>query len=406
MFNMDKIRFSHTLFLLFIFITLSMFNVYTFSTSTTEGSTAGKNGIDNLVCRKLIREITINHFWQISVQDSYRISNFKTGNQTATLQVDIALPLDAKNVKAYDDVGQLKIEERGVTDSSWKTWRVTLRQILRKNQTTSFMVNYELDSSQHLTQVGLEDYLFTLSIGGGNLTYETVYLKIKLPEGAYLTESLSGDTYYNVEREFFSQVVCYTINNLALDKPLEITLKYHDSIFNSSIRPVTLSLVLVFLGAILVSRLKTKGKAVPEVKAPPSELIRFIDAYRDRLNILEELRSLEDRFKRGVVSRKSYRKERRRITRLMLNATRELAEARKRLKVTDPKLREMLRRIEIAETELEIVTKDMERTEHRYRRGEISKRSYEGLIASYLKREEKARRTIEEILADLRELTA
>ncbi|PDM26499.1 hypothetical protein CP083_03515 [Candidatus Bathyarchaeota archaeon B24-2] len=354
----------------------------------------------------MIREITINHFWQISVQDSYRISNFKTGNQTATLQVDIALPPDAKNVKAYDDVGQLKIEERGVTDSSWKTWRVTLRQILRKNQTTSFMVNYELDSSKHLTQVGLEDYLFTLSIGGGNLTYETVYLKIKLPEGAYLTESLSGDTYYNVEREFFSQVVCYTINDLASDKPLEVTLKYHDSIFNSSIRPVTLSLVLVFLGAILVSRLKTKGKAVPEVKAPPSELIRFIDAYRERLNILEELRSLEDRFKRGVVSRKSYRKERRRITKLMLNATRELAEARKRLKVTDPKLREMLRRIEIAETELEIVTKDMERTEHRYRRGEISKRSYEGLIASYLKREEKARRTIEEILADLRELTA
>ncbi|MCD6529253.1 hypothetical protein J7L06_03075 [Candidatus Bathyarchaeota archaeon] len=395
----------YALLLLSLFLASSTLTVYTFSASTTKDGTAEKN-MSDLVCRRLTREITISHFWQISIEDFYKISNVKVDNATSISQISLCLPPDARNVRAYDAVGQLKLEEGKTVNSSLKVWRILLRQTLRENETTSFTVNYELDSSKHIRQVGLEDYLFTLNMSVGNVTYESIYLKVKLPEGAYLTENLSEDANYKVEREFLLQVVCYTINDLNPNTSVKIALKYHDSIFSSSIRPVTISFVLVFIGAILAGRFRVRREVAPEVKAPPKELVRFINAYRDRLNILEELRSLEDRFKRGTISKKSYRKEKRRVTRLMLNATRELAEARKRLEITDPKLREMLRRIEVAETELEVVAKDVERAEHRYRRGEISKRSYESLLASYLKREEEARGTIEEILASLRELTA
>jgi len=62
-----------------------------------------------------------------------------------------------------------------------------------------------------------------------------------------------------------------------------------------------------------------------------------------------------------------------------------------------------MRQIEVAETELEGAKTDIVRVEARYRRGEVSKETYNRLLAEYHRRRERAKVTIDGVLLRLRE---
>jgi hypothetical protein len=63
----------------------------------------------------------------------------------------------------------------------------------------------------------------------------------------------------------------------------------------------------------------------------------------------------------------------------------------------------MMRQIEAANTELQAVEADIERTEARYKRGEISAVTYHKLLEDYLKRKDRAQTNIDGVLLRLRE---
>jgi hypothetical protein len=63
----------------------------------------------------------------------------------------------------------------------------------------------------------------------------------------------------------------------------------------------------------------------------------------------------------------------------------------------------MMRRIEIAEAELEGIEAGIRHTEARYRRGEISTAAYHRLLEDYYRRRERARTTIDGVLIRLKE---
>jgi len=291
------------------------------------------------------------------------------------------------------------MSETLIWDSSGRVWNILLRQPLRENETTTFTVSYELNTDKHIKRVDSEDFLFTIQVSDrANLTIRDIRVKIKLPDGAYFLQNLSSDINYEIERDLFSQTVHYSFHDLEPNTDIEISMKYYCSIFNSSLRPMVWMGILVALGALIVSRWKREAPKRVTVEAPPKDLDRFIDAYRAKLSVFEEALSLENKFRKGLISRKKYRKERKRIKSNLLLTTRELREIRRKLKVDDPRIEDYLRRIEAAETELEAIDSDITRATHRYHRGEISKSSYESLIANYLKREEKIKEEIIEIL--------
>lgn len=357
-------------------------------------------GVGELVCQRLEREITITAFWQIYVTDTYKILNAKVGNETNIYsEIPVTLPSDARKFSVRDYVDVLNMSETLIWDSSGRVWNILLRQPLRENEVTTFTISYELDTNKHIKRINSEGFLFSIKVSDrANLTIRETHVKIRLPDGTYFLQNLSGDISYEIRRDIFSQTVQYHFYNLEPNTDVEVSMKYYSSIFNSSLKPVFWAGIIVALGALIISRWKRETPPKVKVKAPLKGLDRFVEAYRVRLSILEEALSLENRFRRGLISRKKYRREKKRIKSNLLLTTRELRETRRRFKVDDPTIQDYLRRIEAAEMELETIDRDITRATHRYYRGEISKSSYEDMIADYLKREEKIKTEIIEIL--------
>ncbi|MEM2875431.1 MAG: hypothetical protein QXL67_00540 [Candidatus Bathyarchaeia archaeon] len=399
---------TRALFFLCIFFTLSSISlqVESLNNLTNEVRASGlvTYGVGEVICQRLEREVIINHFWQVFVTDVYKVSNVKIENVTNVFsKVYITLPRDAVRVSARDCVGTLRVSESLGVDPSSRVWEVLLRQSLRDNETTTFTVSYELEAKNYIEQISLDEFLFKLRVfERSNLTIRELHLKIKLPEGSHFMQDLSHDLNYKVEREFFSEVVYYTLPDLEPNSDFEVTIKYRTPVFSSSIKPLILTGVIVVMGALIITKLKRGKPPTTEVKVQPKGFLQFVEAYKKKLSILEEEISLENRFRMGLASRKSYRKEKKRIEKTFMSSTQELKETRRRLGTVEPRIEDELRRIDLVENEVEVTRKEMERDNQRYQRGEISKSSYERLVAVYLKEIEKAVRTIEEALEKLK----
>jgi len=83
--------------------------------------------------------------------------------------------------------------------------------------------------------------------------------------------------------------------------------------------------------------------------------------------------------------------------------SRDLAMLREKIRAAGPRYAEMMRLIEVAETELQGVEADIRRTEVRYRRGEISAAAYHKLLEDSYRRRDRAKTNIDGVLLRLRE---
>ena len=83
--------------------------------------------------------------------------------------------------------------------------------------------------------------------------------------------------------------------------------------------------------------------------------------------------------------------------------SRNLSSLREKIRSAGSKYANMMRQIEVAETNLEGAERDMQRVKTRYRRGEVSKGAYGKLLEEYTSRIEEAEATIDGVLLRLRE---
>jgi len=129
----------------------------------------------------------------------------------------------------------------------------------------------------------------------------------------------------------------------------------------------------------------------------------FVDAYEKKRKIILEFESLKIRVRRGKVPRSRY-KVRRRTLETQLNAlSRSLTDLKEKLRAAGGRYRDLMRRLEVAETEISGVEANIESIEVRHRRGELSLGAYRKLLADYEGRKDKAETTINEILIRIRE---
>jgi chromosome segregation ATPase len=135
-----------------------------------------------------------------------------------------------------------------------------------------------------------------------------------------------------------------------------------------------------------------------------SEDVRsFVDAYEEKMKIISEIESLKIRARKGKIPRRRYRVRRKTLETRLNTLFRNLSELKEKISAAGGSYRDLMRRLEVAETEINEIKANITSIEARHRRGELSLGAYRKLLGDYERRREEAETTINGILIRLRE---
>jgi hypothetical protein len=368
--------------------------------------------------KELKREIVISGLGEIEGLDSYYISS-KSSDEIK--YIEVVLPPNATNPVAKDEFGR-KMSDVSIVDRKKNSYKITFSLPLESYRSTRFSVKYSLPTQAYIsTQEGVNSFNTSpLLLKDMNCYIEKASVSFTLPEGARILTPenvLIGSSCY-ISRSVFQETVSinkqgitYLESALPLQNVLQIAYEFNPLWL--SFRPTLVIWAVAIFGlAVAVVWKRPKAAAPIAVPLPPvaarlrSEYIKtFLNAYEEKRKIILELESLETRVRKGKIPRRRYKVQRKTLeTRLNILA-KSLAEYKERMRAAGGLYADLMRQLEVAETEINEVEASSRSIEARHSRGELSLEAYRKLLADYQRRKEKAETTINGILLRLREET-
>jgi hypothetical protein len=358
--------------------------------------------------------ITINEFGEMEGADTYYVRN-KSPMEVGIIEV--TLPPNASDPTVYDQFGRKIADEKdGLFKVTEKPdhYRVTKLQV-RAGESTWFTVKYKLPKEfinrENANIFKLDTALFK---------YLNVYIKqasvtFVIPEGARITsfnafEGKVGST-YSVTRNVFQEM--FTLEKTGLTflaaPDFAVTLTYEYNPLWLSFRPMLWIWTLTVIGCAVVFVWK-KPKAPTPVAVPsvavrlrPEHIKAFVDAYEEKRKIISELEVLESRVQKGKIPRRRYKVQKKTLETRLNALSRSLAEGKEKLRSVGGKYADLMRQLEVAETEINEVEANIRSIEARHARGELSLEAFRRLLTDYQGRKDKAETAITGIMLRLRE---
>jgi hypothetical protein len=341
------------------------------------------------------REITLDQWGNMFLSDFYHITN-KAG--AVIPQMKIRFPQGVYDVSARDISADLMVSPLE-GEEAW----ILLRNPLKKYEVGKFTVTYRLPWKNYVDQQGWRDFeLENLAFFEGfNWTIRKLAVTVKLPEGAEF-QSTSVNS-YDIHKDAFQETVTFISRNATPFHDLNFDFKYTHLVFWASFRPTLWIGVLAAVVAAIATLWRAPKPAVLIVTVPPKDLQSFVNTYGEKTRILRDLELIEQQARRGKISRRRYRVRKRSLESRLSVLSRDLTGLRERIRTAGTRYADIMRQIEVAETELEGVETDIRRVEARYRRREISTEAYRRLLKGYNRRRDRAKTTIDSALLRLRE---
>lgn len=355
---------------------------------------------DDFACfsvSKLSREITIDTNGHISLSELFLLKS-----QTAFTVSNIRLQLlkDGSDVSAFDEQGKKLNAE--LLENETNTYEISLNLV--ENQSRSFRVVYDLFGENRLVQQDPQSYMLTLSLSENlQIIPKTFTVKIIFPEGA-VVQSFPQRT-FSIQRGVFQETLFLSLFNVTWLQNEQWSFTYSYAIFWASFRPTLWTSALVIIGSIIAFAWQ-RPKApvsVSVVLVPRKTLNEFVETYEDKKKILSELEQIKRKARKGKISRRRYKVRKITLENRLSSLSKKLADLQRGIMSGGAKYADMMRRLEVAETELDNIEADIRRIEVRFKRGEISAQTYRRLLEGDLQRREKARITIDGLILRLRE---
>ena len=116
-----------------------------------------------------------------------------------------------------------------------------------------------------------------------------------------------------------------------------------------------------------------------------------------------ESEKMEEDVGRGSLNRFDYRQRRRSLDRRMSEVDRALASVKTELSTESPRYMDMVKKLERAEAELQVIRTTSADLKNQNRNGKISRDLYDSLNSDLIRRKEKAQQAIDTIIINLRE---
>jgi hypothetical protein len=342
------------------------------------------------------REISVGNFGEIEVSDSYYIRNDSPKQMTS---VKVALPPNASNVRVEDEFGR-KMTFNAITST------VSLSLPVESGASTSFIVRYSLpqNASKKLS------FTFFPEV---NYYIEKAWVTITLPEGAKIVslspESVSTGWIYGVSMDVFQEKITASVQGILSLDNFTIKVAYEYNPLWLAFRPTLWVWAIAVLGCAIVAVWKRpkapEAVAVPTVavRLSPEILRKFVSSYEEKMRITSEIKSLEAAVGKGRIPRQRYKVQRKTLETRLAALSRTLDDLKLKLRSAGGRYADLMRQLEIAETEINEVESNIKSIEARHRRGDLTLEAYRRLLADYESRREKAETTISGILLRIRE---
>ena len=368
-------------------------------------ATAGSD-LELLEVSEVRRAIEFSGFDQISVTDSFRMIN-KAGDLAG---IRLKLPKGAFNIIAFNDFGLISAGNLiPIQGSTHTNVSITFTTSYSQGTEAQFAVKYQLPWKTYVNAESWNTFAASLTLMDNfEWTIRKLDINIILPEGATLVSSSLHPGFYRYENDGFRSSFSYLFQNSTIFHTHSFDFKYVRVVFWESFHPTLWmgSLVLV-IGAIVAAWSAYRPSAAPlptsVISIRVEEIKNFIDLYDQRRRHQREIESLEEQAQKGKIPRRRYRVRRMTIESRLTSLSRDLGSLRERIRMAGPRYADLMRQLEVAETELESFGADLSRAEVRYRRGELSAAAYHKLLEDSYKRRDRARSTIDGAVLRLRE---
>lgn len=342
------------------------------------------------------REISVGSFGEIDVSDSYYIRNNSPQQMTS---IKVALPPNASNVRVEDEFGR-KMTFNAITSM------VSLSLPVESGKSTRFIVRYSLpqNASKELSFTFFQEV---------NYYIEKAWITITFPEGAKILypspESASTGWTYGVSRDVFQEKITASMQGVLSLDSFTIKVAYEYNPLWLAFRPTLWVWAIAVFGCAIAAIWK-RPKAPEAVVVPtvavrlsPETLRKFVSSYEEKRKITSEIKSLEAAVSKGRIPRQRYKVQRKTLETRLAALSRSLDDLKLGLRSAGGRYADLMRQLEVAETEINEVESNIKSIEARHRRGDLTLEAYRRLLADYESRREKAETTISGILLRIRE---
>jgi hypothetical protein len=376
------------------------------ASSVSFGLTSGEIQIFDI--KHLDRGISVNEFGEMGGSDSYSITN----NASSSMQsIQIILPPGAVNASAQDQFGR-PMSPPVLSSTSPKKCGINFTLPIDPGKPFRFTVTYALPSQDYVDAQNANNYAVNMTLFQDvNYYVEQASVSFSLPEGAHLTsfrDNVVGGT-SELGRGVFQDSLTVSLHGMPSLESFSVEFIYEYNPLWLAFRPTLWVWALAIVGCAVFAVWKRpkapKPIVIPSaaVKLRPEHVKAFIDAYDEKMRIARELESLEARVRKGRIPRRQYKVQKRTLEMRLNAVSRTLAESREKMRSAGSHYLDLMRQLEVAETEIDDVEANVKSIEARHNRGEVTLETYRERLGDYQRRKEKAKTTINGVLLRLRE---
>ena len=361
---------------------------------------------------QLTRNVNINAFGQVSVSDSYYVTN----NSTDTMdEMDFVLPPNASNVAGNDAVGVPAITPPGVNSEYPNRYTINFTLEVDPGEAIKFTVSYDLLDNVYVSRQG-SSFTLNMSFFQDSISYiDQASVNFFLPPGARLSDfetTLAGNL-YGVNRDVYQDSMSVSEQNIIPLDSFTVNFSYTYNQLWLALFPTLCAFAFAIVGSAVVwiwERPRAPSGVVIASTArggaiSPEDYRAFADAYEEKMKIEGEIDVLDERVQKGRIPRRRYKVQKKTLETRLSALDRTLADTGGKLHAGGGHYADMMRQLEVAETQIDEAEDSISSIEARQTRGEISMETYHKLLADYERRKDRARTTIRGILLRLREET-
>ena len=349
-------------------------------------------------CPYMARTLELDPLSGIRITDSYELDN-RRGPILDTVKV--LLPKEAKFISARDELGPLKV--RSSEKNGLKEVSISLRSKFGRGQHLSLTLSYVLPWPDLVGHEGLSSFTLNFSLSDGlSWKADVMFVKVVLPMGARLEACGLEPTY--LRTGFLHEEVGFTLRPAVPAHAPRLVVEFSYSPLWPSLLPTLWASLAGLAGCLLVKLLAPAAPAVPVLAVPAEDIMKLVRAYERRMRLRGELESLREALRTRRISRRKFKTRSKAITDELSRLDREVSDLMSRLREAGGVISELIRDLEVAESELQSIERDLRSLEARYVRKEIGSEAYRRLLREYRRREDRARTAIREALLRLKEL--
>jgi hypothetical protein len=350
----------------------------------------------------MMREIAVDCWGKITVNEIYEMSTINVD------KITLNLPAGATYISVYDAYGIYQKSQVQVKyGNNSVIVEISLNEKLKNSGRARISLTYNLPFWTYITKYGWQHYMLNINLTKPDeWIIQRITVMVVLPEGASFLPNAQQSKLSIEKIGVFQEKASINYYNVTRFESLGmLNVRYQYSPFWAAFKPTLLFGVLIGLGGLAFTLLKSSGKGGVAAPAhiPPEKLKEFIEAFEERGNILLEIESLEQQSRRGKISRRQYKLMRKTLEERLASIQGKLSSLKGEIESAGSRYADMVRRLEMASAEIEVVKRNIADVDLRYRRGEISSEARRKLLEEYEDRRKRAENIIEETLLRFKE---